>query len=347
MRRKTGNKLKLWLFGTMASIMWACGDRPSCVLPENKMVDLMVDMELAEAYVSTGKSASSQERIDIGKQVLASHGVSEETLDTTLAWYGRNMDDYTKLFEKVDKEIQNRQKKYTEIPGLKPKMLDDLWIYGQHITISPLSGYDGLSFSIPNPEVNKGDLIELSFALPNAESLKSTLGVEYADGNGEAIVNNASSKKSIAISLQTDSSKTVSRIFGYLHLKDLNNQPFFIDSIKLVAQSIDTLNYHSQRRSQKTFGPFSPKPIVIIKDTINERADSLTKELESKIVTDSLVNKEISGSKEHQKDTVKEAGKEKQSERKTPLRPSRIQNSSKPSTTTEPTPAKFEKIKKN
>ena len=238
---------------TMVVVTGACGRRPRNVISEDKMVDLMVDMEIAEAYVSTTHSASGTERIEMGKRVLKSHDISEEQLDTTLAWYGRNMDEYTKLFEKVDKEIEKRQKKYTEVPGLMPKESDNLWPYNQHLILSPLSGSEIFSFSLPSPQVEKGDRIKLTFAMPNQFGLKTTLGVEYTNGTGDAIVSNNSARKNLDITLHTDTSKTVSRIFGILNVKDIKNQTVYFDSIRIVTEPFDSLSYVSGRRSQKSF----------------------------------------------------------------------------------------------
>ena len=237
------------------AILISCSDRPSVVLKEKEMVDLIVDMQLAEAYVNTQGTLTYKEKEEIGRQVLAAHKVSEESLDTTLAWYGRNMDEYSKLYEKVDKEINKRRVKYTEIEGGTIKESDDLWNYGEHLVISPLSGYDAFTFSIPYPEIEKGEIIKLSFFLPNSTSLKNTLGVEYQDGYGEALVNN-STKNKVEIELQTDSSKVVSRIFGTIRVKDLKALPLYLDSLSIKGDPIDTLTYRSKRRSQKSYGPF-------------------------------------------------------------------------------------------
>lgn len=234
---------------------FSCSDRPSNVLKEKDMINLMVDMELTEAYINSQPSMTPKVKEEMGQRVLVLHGVSSETLDTTLAWYGRNMDEYSQLFEKIDKEIIKRRKKYTELEGEKLKVADDLWIFGDHFTISPLSGHDAFTFSIPYPEIEKGDVIKFSLFLPNSTNLKNTLGVEYNDGFGEAMVYN-SSKNKVEMELHTDSSKLVSRIFGSIHVKDTKVLPLYLDSITMKGEPIDTLNYRSKRRSQKTFGPF-------------------------------------------------------------------------------------------
>lgn len=241
------------LFGI--GMLVSCGGRPSNVLPEDKMVKLMADMELAEAYVNTQVSASGKERVKIGKQVLAAHNVSEETLNTTLAWYGRNMDKYTELFDKVDKEIQKRQKKYTVVPGIKKVESDNLWPFNQHLVISPLAGTDNFSFSIPRPEIDKGSILEMTFSMPNPSALKGTLGVEYTDGNGEANVSNFSSKNHVQLTLQTDTAKEIARIFGIIQLKDSKGAlPFYVDSIQIVTNPIDSSEYRNKKRIQKKFG---------------------------------------------------------------------------------------------
>lgn len=246
----------LFLSVTLTAGLLSCGGRPSNVLPEDKMVDLMVDMELTEAYVNTQHGASSKERIELGERVLKTHGISEETLDTTLAWYGRNMDLYTKLFEKVDKEIEKRRKQYTEIPGEKPKEPDNLWPYNTHLTISPISGSEALTFVVTNPDVKKGDILELSYFLPNPTAMKGTFGIEYTNGTGEAVVVNHPSKNKAQFTLQTDTAKEISRIFGIMSIKDSSVLPLYIDSIMIKAEPIDSINYRTKRRSQKQFSSF-------------------------------------------------------------------------------------------
>lgn len=266
----------------LLAVMLSCSKRPSNVLSESKMVDLMVDMELAEAYSNNGSAMSSDDKMALGKQVMKAHGVSEETLDTTLAWYGRNLDAYAELFEKVDKEIMKRRKKYTEVPGMKQSETENLWTYGDHLIMSPLSGSDAFSFSLPNPDVKPGETLEFTFALANSVGMKGTLGVEYTDGHGEGLVSNISGKNSVNITLSTDTGRNVKRIFGTLQVKDKKNLPVYIDSLKLITQPFDSINYRNNKRNQKKFGPFvikSKPKTVEKKDTITETPDSLSRNI--------------------------------------------------------------------
>ena len=255
----------------IGTTFFSCGNRPSNVLPEDKMVNLLVDMEIAEAYTNTQSYATSEERIDLGKQVLEAHGVSEETLDTTLAWYGRNMDDYSKLFDKVDKELLKRKKKYTEVPEAMLAHSDNLWPYGEHLLISDLSAQEALTFSFPISEMEKGKILGFSMYLPNQTNIKSTFGVEYKDGTGEAGVHSVSTKNNIKVTLQTDTAKEVALIFGSMILREANNFPVYIDSISITTEPFDSLNYLNHRRGQKSYGliRYHKEEKKEVKDTVD------------------------------------------------------------------------------
>lgn len=273
------NKFRLLVSPFLLMVIFmSCGDRPSYVLSDDKMVDLMVDMQLAEAYSSLGASGRSAGKVELGKQVLKAHGVDEATLDSTLAWYGRNLDEYSELFEKVDKELLKRKKRYTQDKGSKPVENENLWPYAQHLVLSDFSGSPALSFSFPAQDIKKGDVLELSFALSNPVAFNTTFGVEYSDGHGEGLVSNFNNKNTVRISLFTDTLRKVSRVYGSLQVKDNKYLPLYIDSLKLELQPFDSINYRSGRRNQKTFGAIVKRPpqIVAAKNdsTLNQK-DSL------------------------------------------------------------------------
>lgn len=270
-KRATTGFIKTMISGILLLIIISCGGRPKDVLSEDKMVSLLVDMELTEAYVNTQMSANNSVRIEMGRKVLEAHGVTEAQLDTTLAWYGRNMDEYAELFEKVDKEIIKRQKKFTDVPGAHPKEADNMWPYPTHLILSPMSGYESFTFSLPESNLEKGGILNMSFYLPNSAAFKGMLGVEYSDGYGEASVSNFTSKHKIEMTLQTDTAKEVTKIYGSLLLKDTKALPLYIDSIALKLEPIDSMAYKSKKRSQKQYGIMRPQKEpekVVVKDTL-------------------------------------------------------------------------------
>ena len=253
----------------ICSALFSCSDRPSNVLSEGKMVSLMADMEIMESYVNSQMGGSSKEKMEMGEKVLEYHGVSKESLDTTLAWYGRNMDEYSDLFEKVDKEILKRKNKYIDIPAEVLQISGNLWPYSPHLYLSSLSEDDSFVFSLSQPEIEKGDIVKFSFFLPNASNLKGNLGVEYEDGYGEAVPYMGTRRNLVEVELVTDTAKKVARIYGVMNFKDNPVFPIYIDSIAIRLEPYDSLSYVAKRRPLKAYGKIRPQKAPIIKDTID------------------------------------------------------------------------------
>lgn len=239
----------------LAGLAPACSDRPKEVLSEKEMVSLMADMQLAESYANSlpHSSDSEKEREEMGEAILKQHGVSREQLDTTLAWYGRNFDDYNLLYEKVDKEIISRRKKMMK--GEEERNVvregDMLWPFGQNGLLTNLGTTDSWILSIPNPDIEKGDRLVWTMHANKSSDLTGVLGVEYEDGSGENNRQNMLGRNKVEITLQTDTGKIVKRIYGTIRLKDRGQMPLFTDSIQLRRLPYDSLEYsrvHGQRR---------------------------------------------------------------------------------------------------
>ncbi len=240
-----------------ASIFLGCDRRPKEVLSEKEMVSLMADMQLAEACLNSSAVSvhSGDGRLELGRSVLAAHGVTQEQLDTTLAWYGRNIDNYSELFEKVDKEIVARRKKLMKgaETDFDETEAGNLWRYGSHSYLAALGNSDAWILSVDEPEMSSGDMLEWSLHLLNPIQLSGVLGVEYDDGSSEATTNMFIGRPKIEMRLQTDTGKNVKRIYGVLRAKESSDLPVHADSIRLRKLPFDSLEYR-KIRGQKRYG---------------------------------------------------------------------------------------------
>lgn len=263
------------IFVLILLICLSCGKRPGNVLNEDEMIDLMVDMELAEAYSSTQSSFNKNEdRLEMGQRVLAAHGVSGETLDTTLAWYGKNLDEYSALFEKIDEEINRRRAIYMDNPEAQEKSKLTLWPYSEHLVLTKQSGFKDFTFDVESPQIEKGELIRFKFAIASASDLNGILGFEYTDGTGEAMSSNHKSNKQFEIELQSDTGKSIKRIYGIISFPNERDYPVYIDSLAIIREPFDSIQYHQKKRSQKKYGVIQPRKKPVVKpDTISLTED--------------------------------------------------------------------------
>lgn len=263
-------------------IFIGCSGKSSDVIPENRFIDLMADMQLAEAYADNNPDGRDimTRRNELAKSVLSGYGVTQDQIDSTLSWYGKNIDKYSELYEKVDKRIAEKRaaiekdgKPVQEISG------DDLWPYSRHGFISSLGANDGWILSIRHPEIKKGDRLTWTMKPDNmTKQFNGVLGVEYEDGSSEAVNTQISMSNIVELTLQTDSGKNVERIYGSVLLKTKPERPVFVDSISLRRIPYDSLEY-SRYRYQRKYGIMIPSKKEK-KDTVEskEKKDSVVSE---------------------------------------------------------------------
>ncbi len=249
---------------------FGCSQRPKDILSEEKMVAVMTDIRIAEAYERSGNAyeyLNGQSRELIGRGVLMHHGVSVEEMDSTIAWYGRNMDEYAKLNKKIDIELSKRQLKYAKAAGESENdgSSSDLWPYSRYYVIDDNSLSDGIIASFPVTELSPGDKITWKMMTQGATSRTLTLGVNYEDGTSEITkISNGGFDKWIETSLQTDTTLNVTQIFAIASFE--HSRPrVFIDSLQLIHMPYNRNEYQMSGYKRKV-GPAGRK-IILPPDT--------------------------------------------------------------------------------
>lgn len=282
MKRASKGFSRRWSIAAFIVIMIAaasCSRRPKNILNEKEMISLMADLQLAEAYSNTQPTNSDNglDRYSLAKSVMSAHGVTQEQLDTTLGWYGRNLDEYVELYAKVDRELIKRKralaKKQGETVGTKDA--NDLWPYTKNGVITPFGLTDGWVVSLNEPEIDKGDRLEWRMRVSENIDISGALGVEYKDGSGETAVSSKIRDNRFEITLQTDSSKVVERIYGTFLVKDRSRLPLFADSIRLSRIPFDSLEYKTYR-SQKRYAAPLRKELPKEEEKKEEKTDSVS-----------------------------------------------------------------------
>lgn len=269
----------LILAGVGCLFMSSCKHRPSDIIGEKDMVEVMADLQLAEAYSSTQMNGSGTDaKREFAASVLAYHGVTQEQLDSTLQWYGRNLDDYVALYEKVDKRLGEKKRELIkdDADHQKRQEGDNLWLGSSNGVISPLGTSDGWVFSFDNPELERGDRLVWSMHLKDAtQPINGVMGVEYDDGSSEAGVAFFTSRASVELNFQTDTAKSVRRIYGTMRLKNPSEEALYADSISLRRLPFDSVEYY-RHRMQKRYG--IPVRRDLEKERLKHKADSIRRD---------------------------------------------------------------------
>lgn len=253
-----------------------CDKRPGNVLGEDEMVKLIADMEVAETYFQQHPNGYYNDSVrDRAMQyVLNKHRISKVDFDSTLTWYGKNIDVYEELYEKVEKELLSRQRKIT---GKREEELlsNDLWPYSRHFMIDGKSGSHDIRFTVPGTEIESGERLIWRLRANSMPTAQMLLGVEYDNGSFSLSYQSISSKIP-EVTLQTDSGKKIKKIIGQFRLKDEYSSPVWIDSISLKSLPFDSTEYY-KIYSQRLYRLPSRKVLK------REEEDSVKKEREDRI----------------------------------------------------------------
>lgn len=269
--------ISLFIFSIGILLVSGCDRRPKGVLSESEMIQLIADLETAEVYLRQSESMNYNDstRDKAVEWVLEKRGITKADFDSTMTWYGRNIDIFQELYAKVDRELAQRQKKATGEEQASVAMdMDDLWPYSRHLMISEISGMRNVVFEIPVNEIHKGDRLNLKMRLNGLDYGEVLLAVDYNSGlsayNHQSLMNN----NHIDISLQTDTAQSVKKLYGYVRVKDSTRLPVLIDSIALNRLPLDSAEYYRIHSVRKVYPPIK-KDIPTDNDNAsdNERAE--------------------------------------------------------------------------
>ncbi len=266
--------IKILLISTV--LLTACKKVPSDVIQPSAMARLMADIHTAEAVVEMNRSSYYTDSLKqtMRQSVYLRHGVTSEQVDSSTAWYGRNIKYYMEVYDKTIAILEQRLLE----TGNRIAADNALSIAGDSVDVWPnprfISIHDRLPSSIMtfsfgrDHNWQKGDNYTWRAKVSNpGERMEWMLGAEYSDGSVEWHYETPDGDGWKYINLQTDSLRHPTRLFGYLSALNRPGTELRLDSMELVRKR---LNRDTYRRTYTTdFAGFYP-PVEINDSTTND-----------------------------------------------------------------------------
>ena len=228
-------------------------------LPEGKMADVIADLQIAEAVSNSSTDFQTDSARNVMRMaILQKHGVTQEEYDASLRWYGHNLEKYTKLYERVEKVLARKEKKLMASSAGEKEGKESgaqLWPYSAMAFISPLGNSDAIQFSIPVNDLPKGERLKWKMRLSKTAPVQIMLGVDYADGATSYISQRYSGNTRLELQLQGDSTRTITRLYGYMRVDRRSDLPVWADSIQLTHLPLAKETYGSFTMQQLYNGP--------------------------------------------------------------------------------------------
>ncbi|MBO4942869.1 MAG: DUF4296 domain-containing protein [Muribaculaceae bacterium] len=230
----------------------ACNKVPSHVIQPDDMASLMADIHTAEVVVEMNRSGFFDDSMKqvMRQSVYIRHGVTSQQVDSSIAWYGRNIKYYMDVYDKTIEILEHRLIE----SGNRIAADNALSIAGDSVDVWPNPRFISINDRLPSrlvsfsfdhdPNWEKGDNYTWRAKLFNTESVTEWLiGVEYSNGSVEWISQNQEGDGWRYITLQTDSMRIPTRIFGYFSSINRPGSDLRLDSVELIRKRLNKENY--------------------------------------------------------------------------------------------------------
>jgi hypothetical protein len=144
-----------WITGLLAG----CGKTPGGILPEKDMQAVMTDMLTAEAIIGSDYTAYSNDTLKLAmyESVFRKYGITQAVYDSSLVWYGRNLERYMKIYDRVIAGLDRQIRILGDLPpevspeDLIRKDSTDIWPRRPFVTLHPQALFNGITFDLKPP----------------------------------------------------------------------------------------------------------------------------------------------------------------------------------------------------
>lgn len=141
------------------------------------MEDLLIDVHKSEAYVESDYAyySKNKRKDSIENAVFAKHGVTRATFDTSLIWYGNNIEKYIQIYRNVIVRLQEEDNRTLALMNDDKDVINKITRSGDTVNIwnrEPCYVFEGrvgrnlLAFSVPSDDnFKEGDVFRFKFRL--------------------------------------------------------------------------------------------------------------------------------------------------------------------------------------
>ena len=235
----------------------ACSHTPEGVLNEKRMRDVMIDLYTAEAmiYDDPQRYETFEQRRALFNDVFAKYHLTEAQYDSSLMWYGRNLDVYMGVCDMALEEADRRLKAANADPGYDATVSrspspanTDLWSGARYYAFTPQSLTDRIVIDVAPGGGSNAVAAEFVLEM-QTWGLRHTAGERIvvslrSEGDSTLTVRDTiTSDGSHRIVLSNPGRLFQRRLYGYLRVIAPTGR-VYVDNLRLTvgeAESVDQL----------------------------------------------------------------------------------------------------------
>jgi len=242
-------RLRIFSILTVICMVASCSRVPKHIISERKMRVVLYDMLLAEAMVETMPDSFpvSDDRQTVFDAVFRKHHITQADYDSSLIWYGKNMDLYIAIHKLVLRDVNANLNVMDQIKpsAISGDMTDhdsiDIWVYPRTAIFKPEQAFNTLIFDIrPETPYSSGSSYVFGVSLwgiPPGLKHKPTIHLSAVHADTIISVNSAITGDGyFEATVQTIATKQVRRVYGYILMNDAeaSYHAIFLKNIRLM-----------------------------------------------------------------------------------------------------------------
>ena len=271
---------------TIVLLITACTNRPDKVISKSRMEQILYDYHIAQGIINNLSYEEKYKAEMYINAVYEKNGITEEEYDSSMAWYNRHATELMDIYENLQNRFNEANEKIqlqtgnNEMLAIYSNFGDtaNIWNGKQVIILRNKNLINKESFTIKaDTSIYKGDkfILRSNAILINNDKhskefrLTCCLAIRYKDGKVISNVQSINKSEYRQISLNTDKTKEIDKIFGYYYYDGKNNERNFA-----IVKDIQLIKMHN-------------KELILEakKDTTLLNTDSLNRDT---IITDTL-----------------------------------------------------------
>lgn len=241
----------VFLLLIMVASMVACKGVPDGVIEQERMARLLADIHIGEGVIESNPSAfpTDSAKRAFRQAIYARNGFTTAEVDSSLRWYGYNMDKYIEVYDRVI-EILNADLAAVEQRAGSTAAASlraggsvamegdsvDVWYDVRFRPFSRNLPADIIPFVLRSePNWERGDAYTFRSKLSgNSRQARFVVAVDYDDGTVETTSSNLIGDGWHEVKFAVDSARNAREIYGSLQYVGAKGEVAFIDSISLV-----------------------------------------------------------------------------------------------------------------
>ncbi len=248
----------LWckLFFLLSCIFSCQVKRPSYILSESRMENILYDYHIAKAMGEEVPYSESYKRVLYIESVFEKHGITKADFDTSMVWYTRNPDVLFKVYEQVNVRLRTERDRINQQIELRVDRPSstvsgdsiDIWFWQRSYLLTGAELDNKLLFVLPSDSnFKQRDTLRwnafFNFMNYTPDSMHApviSMQLLYRDEDVKSKQLRVYRQGSVELSLMLDTLKELKEIRGFIYTptKESHNQ--------LLVNNIALMRYHAR-----------------------------------------------------------------------------------------------------